>query len=76
MSSYHAFLKSVFGNKYDLYAPYVYKLQLYCLFVVTFTLALFMYSLRYLKVELDKTFEERVRTLRMKYATAGRTGYD
>lgn len=74
--SYRSFLKSVFGSQYDMYAPYLYKLQLYCLFVVTLTIAICAYSIKHLKYKLDKTFEERVHALRVKYATTGHTGYD
>lgn len=76
MASYQKFLKAIFGNQYTLHAPYIYGLNLYCLFAVTFTLSLCVYSLVGYQDLCDTTFRERVHRLRVKYATAKRPGYD
>lgn len=76
MTSYTSFLQAVFGNHYTLHAPYLYGLHLYCLFVITLTLSLCVYSLIGYKDICDRTFQERVHLMRAKYASAQRPGYD
>lgn len=76
MTTYHSFLRSIFGNQYSLHTPYIYALNLYCLFVVTLTVSLSVYSLLNYKNVYDQTFQQRVHLMRVKYATAKRPGYD
>lgn len=76
MTSYQSFLKAIFGSAYARHAPYIYGLNLYCLFVITLTISLCVYSLFGFKDICDETFQQRVHRLRVKYATARRAGYD
>lgn len=73
MTSYQNFLKAVFGNRFTVYSSYIYGLNFYCLFIVTLTISLCVYSLLDYKDIFDKTFEERVHTLRVKYASSQRS---
>lgn len=66
--SYHKFLRSLFGNNYALHHSYLHGIHLYCLFVVTLAVALCAYSAHSHSVECNKTFDERVHALRVKYA--------
>lgn len=63
------FLQSVFGNRYAVYRSYFHGIQLYCLFVVTFVVALCAYVTRQARQECNRTFDQRVHALRTKYAT-------
>lgn len=76
MSSYTSFLQAIFGSHYTLHAPYIYGLHLYCLFVITLVLSLCVYSLIGYQDICDRTFQERVHLLRVKYASTQRPGYD
>lgn len=68
-SDYHSFLRSVFGSQYRVYAPYLHTIHLYCLFVITLVITLCTYTAHRYRLDSVKTFEERVRSLRAKYAT-------
>lgn len=76
MTSYHSFLQSIFGNRYTLYAPYIYSLNLYCLFVITLTVSLCVYSLLGYQDVCDQSFQQRVHLMRVKYAAVKRPGND
>lgn len=76
MTTYKSFLRSIFGNQYKLHAPYIQAINLYCLFVITLTVSLSVYSLLGYKDVCDQTFQQRVHLMRVKYATAKRPGYD
>lgn len=67
--SYHTFLRSLFGSNYSMHQSYLHGIHLYCLFVVTLVVALCAYSSHSHSLECTKTFNERVHTLRAKYAT-------
>lgn len=71
-----SFFRAVFGGQHQLHSHYLYGLQLYCLFVITLMISLCLYAIHQSQALCDKTFEERVHGLRVKYATTGRTGYD
>jgi hypothetical protein len=74
--SYHSFIRSMFGSHHQLHIKYVYSLQLYSLFIVTLTICLCMYTVQRYKITYDKSFEDRVHGLRVKYSTTERIGYD
>lgn len=74
--AYKSFLKSVFGNQYAVHSPYLHGLNLYCLFVITLTISLCVYTLHQHQHVCDKTFKQRVHDLRVKYATTRRPDYD
>lgn len=76
MTSYQKFLRSVFGNQYTIHAPYLHTIHLYCLFVVTLVISLCVHTIHRFRNVYDQTFDERVHTLRAKYSTAQRTGYN
>lgn len=67
-----SFFQAVFGSHYKFHVQYTYSLQLYCLFVITLTISLCIYTVHQYRVLTDKTFEERVHGLRAKYSTARR----
>lgn len=76
MTPYQSFLQAVFGPRYALHTPLLQTIHLYCLFVVTLTLSLCLYTLFGYHDTFDRTFRQRVHQLRVKYAAAERPGDD
>lgn len=66
--AYENFLDTLFGSHYRLHLPFIYSIKLYCLYVVTLVVVAFVYSQNSIRSEYDRTFQERVRDLRFKYA--------
>lgn len=71
--AYHSFLRSLFGSNYALHQSYLHGIHMYCLFVITLVVALCAYSAHSYSLECNKTFQERVHALRLKYATQNTT---
>lgn len=59
----------MFGSHYKLHHSYLHGIHLYCLFVITLVISLCAYSAHSHSLECAKTFDQRVNTLRAKYAT-------
>lgn len=75
MTSYQTFLRAVFGNQYTIHAPYLQTINLYCLFVITLVISLCVYTIHRFRNAYDRSFAERVHSMRAQYATTQRTGY-
>lgn len=73
--SYETFLQSVFGNQYSLHVPYIYSIHLYAVLIVVIVIAASAYTISHYRTECDRSFVERVRNLRIRYA-AGRSDHD